>query len=60
MGRQRSAHGGHDHIHRELLRAAGRDLHRHRVGQQQASPQQHVVAAPEHTWKAAGRKEAAG
>lgn len=43
--------GGHDHIHRELLSAAGGDLHRHGVGQDETRPYQEVMAAPEHTWK---------
>lgn len=44
--------GGHDDIHGELLCAAGRDLHRHRVRENQTGPHQEVMATPEHTWRA--------
>lgn len=46
--------GGHDHIHRELLCAAGRDLHRHRVSENKTRPHQEVMATPEHTWRGQG------
>lgn len=48
--------GGHDHIHRELLCAAGRDLHRHRVSENKTGPHQEVVATPEHTWRGEGEE----
>lgn len=44
------ANGGHDNIHRKLFSAAGRDLHRHRICQDETRTHQEVVATPKHTW----------